>query len=231
MRPLRFHFDYVSPYAYVGWHAMKEIAARHGCVVEAVPVLFAGLLDAYGHKGPAEIPPKRVYIFKDAYRKAHRQRLPPLVPPPSHPFNPLVALRVSSLDMGLEERSRLIDALYAATWAGGGGVESPDAVARIADSIGLAGADIVARASEPAAKARLREQTDAAISSGVFGVPTVLVSSAEGGERNATQSSELFWGVDGLDALDLYLGGRDPVPPDLAARWADLPASATRRQK
>ena len=33
-------------------------------VVEYRPVLFAGLLKAHGHKGPAEIPPKREWTFR-----------------------------------------------------------------------------------------------------------------------------------------------------------------------
>ena len=53
---------------------------------------LTALLDKYGHKGPAEIPPKRVYIWKDVLRTASVLQVP-LHPPPAHPFNPLLALR------------------------------------------------------------------------------------------------------------------------------------------
>jgi 2-hydroxychromene-2-carboxylate isomerase len=59
-----------------------------------VPVLFAGLLNALGTKGPAEVPPKRLYVFKHAFRLAHGLGVP-LAPPPAHPFTPLLALRVT----------------------------------------------------------------------------------------------------------------------------------------
>src|SRR5512140_3653821 len=98
MSAIRFCFDYVSPYAYLAWTQIHALAARHGREVTPVPVLFAALLDAAGTKGPAEIPAKRGYVFKDVLRSAHRLRVP-LVPPPAHPFNPLLALRVSSLDL------------------------------------------------------------------------------------------------------------------------------------
>src|SRR5687768_5736520 len=102
--PIRVHFDFISPYAYIGWFSLRAIAARHGRAVEPVPTLLAPLLDAYGQRGPAEVPPKRAYLFKDASRKAHREGLGPLVPPPAHPFNPLLALRASSLPLEPDAR-------------------------------------------------------------------------------------------------------------------------------
>src|SRR5687768_5710550 len=97
LAPLKFFFDYVSPYAYIGWTQIHRIAEAHARSVLPVPILFAGLLNAHGQKGPAEVSAKRLYVIKDAYRKAIRFGLPPLVPPPTHPFNPLLALRVSCL--------------------------------------------------------------------------------------------------------------------------------------
>jgi 2-hydroxychromene-2-carboxylate isomerase len=214
---LRFYFDYVSPYSYVAWHQLPAIAARHAQAIEPVPVLFGAVLDAHGTKGPAEVPAKRRYLFKDVYRKARRAGVP-LTLPPTHPFNPLHALRASSLALPDDARRRLIDALFAAVWATGEGIEAPGAVARIAGSIGLDGEAIERAGSEPDAKARLRAQTDAALAAGVFGVPTVAVD------------GELFWGIDALDLLDAYLAHREPVPPELVARWETLPASAVRRR-
>jgi 2-hydroxychromene-2-carboxylate isomerase len=213
---LRVYFDYISPYSYVAWHQIPAIAARHAQSIEPVPVLFGAVLDAHGTKGPAEVPAKRRYALKDVYRKARRAGLP-LALPPAHPFNPLLALRASSLALPDDARRRLIDALFAAVWATGEGIEAPGAVARIAGSVGLDGEAIERAASEPTGKARLRAQTDEAIAAGVFGVPTVAVD------------GELFWGVDALDLLDAYLEQREPVPPELIARWEALPASAIRR--
>src|SRR4051795_1024240 len=122
---ITFYFDFISPYAFIAWTQIHAIAERNGCDVDAVPVLFAGLLDAHGTKGPAEVPAKRVYTFRDAYRKAHRLGLPPIRPPPPPPFNPLLALRAACLPSTLlpgDAQRRLIDALYAATWTHGTGI-------------------------------------------------------------------------------------------------------------
>jgi 2-hydroxychromene-2-carboxylate isomerase len=209
---VRFLFDFLSPYAYTAWHLSLALAARHGRALEPEPVLLAGLLGAHGTKGPAEIPAKRVYTFKDAFRKATVAGLP-LLPPPSHPFNPLLALRVV-LATPLADRERLITALWRGAWGGGGGVEDPANVVRLAREAGLDGEDLVARA--PGSKNALRAATEAAVREGVFGVPTLFVD------------GEMFWGVDALPFAELRLQGRDPFDPATLRRWSDLPATARR---
>ncbi|MCB9594888.1 MAG: 2-hydroxychromene-2-carboxylate isomerase [Sandaracinaceae bacterium] len=213
-RRIDFSFDFISPYAYLAWTQVHAVADRHGAAVRPVPILFAGLLNHWGHKGPAEIPPKRVYVFKDSFRRAARLGVP-YGPPPSHPFNPLLALRVvHAAGMNRE----LIDALFAATWgeAPHKGLEHPEVVAGCADAVGLDGAALLERATDPAIKAAVRDATEAAVRAGVFGVPTMSVG------------EEHFWGVDSLDLLDQHLAGEDPVTADLLARVDSLPASAKR---
>ncbi|MEZ4316726.1 MAG: 2-hydroxychromene-2-carboxylate isomerase [Myxococcota bacterium] len=212
-RVLRFELDFISPYAYITWHAVKPIAAKHGVRIEAVPILFAALLDAHGHLGPAEIPPKRAYVFKDSWRRAHALGLP-LVPPPGHPFNPLLALRVASLDLPHDLRDACVTALFHAAWGTGEGVTDPAVVERITTGLGIA--DAVERAADPAVKARVRDATTRAIERGTFGVPSLWVD------------GELFWGSDSLPYVDAWLAGEDPVPDDLLARWADLPPESRR---
>src|SRR4051812_14938048 len=122
---IEIHFDYLSPYAYLAWTQIHRIAEKHGAEVEPIPVLFAGLLQHHGTKGPAEIPAKRSYLFKDILRLAHAFGVP-IAPPATHPFNPLLPLRASSLDLDAGVRRRLIDGLYAATWAEGKRVDTKE---------------------------------------------------------------------------------------------------------
>jgi 2-hydroxychromene-2-carboxylate isomerase len=216
---VRFLFDFISPYAYLGWKQIHRVVAPFGAEVEIVPVLFAALLDAHGHKGPAEIAPKRAYTFKDVHRRAHELGLT-VEPPPTHPFNPLLALRAASLPMDSDSRRRLVDALFAATWGGGGGVEDPAAVAACAREAGLDGEAIVLEAATAEAKARLRAQTEEALRAGAFGVPTMLVS------------GELFWGSDSFGHIEAFLRGEDPLASlgeDTLARWEAIAPSAMRR--
>ena len=53
MRPAVWYFDFVSPFSYLALHRLAELPA--GLAIEFRPVLFAGLLDHWGQKGPAEI--------------------------------------------------------------------------------------------------------------------------------------------------------------------------------
>jgi len=111
--PLRFYFDYVSPNAYLAWTQLPALAERYDVAVEPVPVLFAGLLAAHDRMGPAEIPVVMRWMWKNILRKSAVLGVP-FQPPAFHPFNPLLALRVSSLPLRPEEQRRLINALFQA---------------------------------------------------------------------------------------------------------------------
>jgi 2-hydroxychromene-2-carboxylate isomerase len=214
---LRFYFDYISHNAYLSWTQIHALAKRHGLAVEPVPVLFAGLLNATGQLGPAEVPAKTRWMIRNLLRKAAELGLP-FEPPASHPFPPLLPLRVSSLPMSDETRRRLVGALFHATWALSVDVSGPQEVARIATSVGLDGAAAVRDAATDEAKQRLRHQTEAAIAAGVFGVPSVIVG------------GELFFGYDDHVWLERFLRGEDPLDRGAVERFARVRPTARRRQ-
>jgi 2-hydroxychromene-2-carboxylate isomerase len=215
---VRFYFDVVSPNAYLAWTQLPALVARHGATIEPVPVLFAGLLEAHGQLGPAEMPAKMRWMVRNNLRKAARLGVT-LNPPAFHPFNPLLALRACSLPLAPGPLADLVGALFRAVWVDGLHVSDAAVVAGVADGVGLDGAAIVDAAAQPAAKARLREQTDAAIGRGVFGIPTMTVG------------DDLFWGFDDFPQLELRLAGRDPLDAATVRPW-DVPrASATRARR
>lgn len=181
--------------------------------LERKPALLAGLLNAHGNKGPAEIPSKRTYVYEFCTYRAHARGIPFQIPA-VHPFNPLRYLRlIIALGSTPEVASAVFDALYAS----GADPDAPSTWRGLAQTLGLADPDALIEA--PAVKQQLRDNTDAAVAAGVFGVPTILV-----GDR-------LFWGEDSLPMLSAYLAG-DPVfdsPAMLATRKARY--GAHRRQK
>ena len=213
---LSFIFDFISPNAYIAWTQVHSLAARHGHAVDAVPVLFAGLLSANRALGPAEVRNKWRWMVRDIVRKAASLRIP-LVPPTSHPFNPLLALRLASLDMPTENRRRLIDVLFEAIWAGGPGVTDPDVVSQVLAERGFDGPSLVRAAGSDQVKLALRRQTEAAVKKQVFGVPSVIV-----GDR-------LFWGYDDFPHLEAHLAGGDAFDPAALAVWEAVPPSAGRK--
>lgn len=219
---LTFYFDFVSPYAYLAWKQIGDVADRHARTVHAKPILFAGLLNHHGQKGPAEIPSKRIYTFKNVIRMAHFSGLT-LKPPVAHPFNPLLALRAVSTPMAESQQHALIDAIFDVVWRGAEvdksrDVTDPKVIATLASHIGLDGKKIVEAASSPETKDRVRNETENAIALGAFGVPTMI---ADG---------ELFWGADSIPHLEAHLRGDDPANRERLAMFTEIPVGASRQK-
>lgn len=217
--PIVFYFDYISSNAYLAWHALPDLARRYDRRIEPMPVLFAGLLEAHGQLGPAEIPAKSLWMWRNNVRKAALLGVP-LNPPSFHPFNPLLALRVSSLPIAEDKRRALIDGLFDAVWVHGRHVSDPQVVAEIGDRIGLSGEELIDDAQQAESKVRLRQQTDDAIARGVFGVPSMSIG------------NEVFWGYDDFPYLELHLAGNDPIVAwEAQAHTQAIPTPSARRRR
>ncbi|HEY5789546.1 MAG TPA: 2-hydroxychromene-2-carboxylate isomerase [Gammaproteobacteria bacterium] len=186
MRDVVFHFDYISPFAYL---ASQSLARLDGLArVTFRPLLFAGLLAHWETRGPAEIVPMRRFTYRHIRWLAGRHGIP-LQFPPAHPFNPLPLLR---LTLACGSAAAVVDRLFRFVWAEGRSSEDAAAFAALCAELGV---DAVALA-DPALKLELRRNGEQALAAGVFGVPAYVVD------------GELFWGFDALDFLADYL--RDP---------------------
>ena len=218
-RTIRIYLDYISPNAYLAWNQLPKLADKYGFQIDAVPVLYAALLDASGTLGPGETPAKGRWMMKNVQRKAILLDLP-MQTPAYFPFNPVLALRMSLLPLETSMRHKLIDALFAAVWCRSLHVSESAVAESVANELGLPGASLVAQASQLDIKAQLRRRTDDAIERGVFGVPTMEVG------------DELFWGYDDFPYLELHLAGRDPLHQAGPKRLIDgttQPSSLRRR--
>jgi 2-hydroxychromene-2-carboxylate isomerase len=209
-RMLDWYFDFVSPYSYL--QCMKFPVLPADCEVRMRPVLFAGLLDAWGQKGPAEIPPKRRFTYRQVQWLADREGVR-LKFPLAHPFNPLRPLRLA---IALGSDPSVIREIFRFIWAEGRSVEDDDEWAALARRLGVTDAD--ERIAAPEIKAALRRNGEDGVAAGVFGVPAFV---ADG---------EVFWGYDATAMLLDFL--RDPAPfrQGEMARVGELPAAAERRR-
>lgn len=212
---IRFLFDFLSPYAYLGWTQVHGVARHHGAAVEPVAVQWSALLDAQGDKAGAEADALSEHTTRDVLRRAATLGLS-LAPPASYPFDPSLALRAASLDLDPGDRRRLIDALFHAAWADGRSLESADEIAAVASEIGLDGPAVVRDANDPATRTRLRGQTEKAVSRGIVAVPAVL-------STHPDRPEELFFGPDAIANLDAFLRGDPHVTPEALRRWATIP--------
>jgi 2-hydroxychromene-2-carboxylate isomerase len=208
-RPATWYFDVISPYAYLQLADLGQLPAE--IALTAKPVLFAGLLNHWGQKGPAEIPGKRLHTYRQCAWMAAQRGLPFRMPP-AHPFNPLSALRLlCALGPTLEQARIACDCVFGR----GNDPSTPEGLAALGAALGVA--DPATLAGTDAAKATLRANTDAAIAEGVWGVPTVAIS------------GELFWGADSFPMLLDYLSNPGLFAQAEMQRHTGLPMGAVRR--
>lgn len=212
---ITFCFDVISPYAWVASKRIRAFAARNGAALRAKPVLLGAILAHHGSLGPAELPAKRAYTWRDAHRCAAEHGLD-LEGPARHPFNPLLALRACTRAASGDAQWKVIDALFDAGWARGADLSSPEHLARALEAAGLH-TEILDAAATPAAKTALKDNTSQAIQAGVFGVPSFLVD------------GELFWGNDRFGHLEAYLAGEDPIDAQRIAAQLQRPSDHRRK--
>jgi len=207
MRSAIWYFDFVSPFAYICLHRLKELPAD--VAIEYKPVLFAGILDHWGQKGPAELPTKRRYTYRWSHWWAKHLGLL-FRYPAGHPFNPLHHLRLA---LACGARPDAVRRIFEAIWTSGADAADPARFASLLQEFGLRQEDL----DRPEIKERLRSNTEAAVRRGVFGVPTFEVD------------GELFWGADSIEFLKAFLADASALRNEEMRRLDGLPVSAARK--
>jgi 2-hydroxychromene-2-carboxylate isomerase len=204
---LVWYFDFISPYSYLQFEAYPELMQ----MARLRPVLFAGLLNHWGGKGPAEIPAKRLQTYRYTYWQAGEYGIT-MTYPPAHPFNSIHALRLAiALDCGYEA----VKTMFEFIWKDGRSVtdEWPALIKRLGLTVAAADALIAEQSVKDALAANGRE----AIARGVYGVPTF------------DTGKELFWGLDATDMLLDYLEDPGVFDDPEMQRIAGLPVGAARK--
>ena len=196
------YFDFVSPYSYISLHRLKELPAE----ISYKPVLFAGLLNHWGQKGPAEIPAKRRWTYRWCTWWAKELGIPFRFPA-EHPFNPLQHLRLA-LACGC--RPDAVKRIFESVWMSGANATEPAAFQALCRELGV-GAEQLA-----AAKDQLRRNTEEAAARGVFGVPSFVVD------------GEVFWGADAMEFVKAFLSDAGVLRNDEMRRVDAMPVGAAR---
>ena len=208
-RQADWYFDFVSPFAYLQFEAFDRFPDN--LAISLKPVLFAGFLGHWEHKGPAEIPAKRRQTYRYCHWLAGKRGVP-YKTPPRHPFNPLSVLRLA---IALGPEPETVGAIFRHIWVEGNDGQDPESLAALAASLGVE--DLETRVGEAAVKQQLRANTEEAIERGVFGVPTFVVG------------EEIFWGEDSTGMLLDYLADPELFQSDEFERLDNLPAAAQRK--
>lgn len=203
MKQITFYLDFISPYAYLAFEALPEALQDLSYRVVYKPVFLGGLLKHNAVLGPAEVPPKRAWIYRHVQWLAQRNGVA-LDFPAAHPFNPLGLLRlaVACDAQGLPNRY-VCETLFRHVWVGGADAANPQRLANVTQALAP-----VQESGSAEVKAQLKAHADEAIARDVFGVPSFEVD------------GKVFWGLDALPMLRAYLeGDASLVGSEADTRW------------
>jgi len=208
------YFDYLSPFSYFFFHRYFSMENEYNTLANwnFKPILLGKVLNHWGQKGPAEIPPKRLYLFRQCLRMSIKSKIE-FQPPQMHPFNPLYALRLSTEQTSKNFsdsllQKKIIKILWEHIWAKGQPSDDPDLLEKLMEKNGLDGKALMIQSFTRESKLEVNQSTEVAIKSGVFGVPSFLINDP----KRLNESDELLWGIDSWDDLIDILKNRDVLP-------------------
>ena len=190
MKTLEFFFDCGSPWTYLAFHKIEELAAAAGAELVWKPILVGGVFNAVNQEVyEARAKPNALrgrYHAKDLEDWARLYGLE-ISWPSVFPVNSVKAMRgaLVALDAGcLPAYSRAVFHRY---WSEGEDISQDDVIGAIANHVGLEAHDFLEAITKPSIKDRLRANTQELIDRGGFGSPTMFV-----------QGDDMFFGNDRL---------------------------------
>ena len=175
---LEFFFDCSSPWTYLAFHKIEEVAEQAGAELVWRPILVGGVFNTVNpsvyEQRQAPVPAKLRYHAKDLSDWAHRYGLR-IGMPPVFPVNSAKAMRGALL---ADERgliSPYARAVFETYWGELHDISQDDVLGGIAERVGLDREEFLSKVVAPEYKARLRANTGELIDRGGFGSPTMFV--------------------------------------------------------
>ena len=193
--PIKFYFDFSSPYGYLMSEKIDALAAQHDRKVQWRPILLGVIFQATG-SAPLTLqnPAKAAYSLVDFERSARFMGVP-YNPPSRFPLPTQSAARtyywLHGQDCALARQ--FAHAVYRAYFVDDRDISAPETVLEIAAGLGVDRDGLEGALQSPEIKARLRNECDEALAVGVFGSPHVIVD------------GEPFFGADRLPQIAEWL--------------------------
>ena len=192
--PIQFYFDFASPYGYMAATRITALAAKHGRTVDWKPILLGVVFKVTGGVQLPNAPLKGDYSRRDMERCARLFNIPYKLPTKFPIAGQSPSRVIYSLEAeGAERQGEVTLALYRAYMVDDRDISSPEIAADVAASVGLNRQRTLDAIADPVMKEKLKVETEAAIASGVFGSPYIIVD------------GEPFWGFDRLEHVDRWL--------------------------
>jgi 2-hydroxychromene-2-carboxylate isomerase len=189
-----FIFDFASPNAYFSYKVLPQIVERSGATLNISPCLLGGIFKETGNQPPmvtfAKVKGKMEYEMLESERFVTRHGLTRFKFNSSFPVNTLLLMRGALVAEGDGRLSEYVYAGLRSMWENDKKMDDVDVFVSEMDASGFDGEDIVKRTQDAEIKSRLIANTKAAVSRGVFGIPTFFVG------------NEMFFGKDRLHQVE-----------------------------
>jgi 2-hydroxychromene-2-carboxylate isomerase len=193
-------FDFGSPNAFLSHEAIPAIEKRTGAKFEYVPVLLGGIFKATNNKSPAEtlagVKNKREFHAIETERFVKRFAVKPYTWNPFFPINTLNLMRAAVAAQFEGVFAEYVEAAFHHMWVEPKKMDDPEVAAKALAASGLDAAKLLARSQNADVKAKLIENTQAAVERGAFGSPTFFVG------------KEIFFGKEQLREVEEMVAGR-----------------------
>lgn len=189
---MEFWFDFGSNYSYLAAMRIEALADRAGVKVLWRPFMLGPIFQSFGWSSSPFVLQKEKgdYVWRDMERLAHKYGLG-WQRPTTFPRAAVYPMRVAVAHQDAPWVPSFCKAIFSLNFVQDQDINDNAACARVLDSLGQPGAELVDKAQADANKARLRLQSEEAQRRRVFGAPTLFAG------------SELFWGNDRLeDAIE-----------------------------
>ena len=189
-----FIFDFASPNAYLVHKIVPEIEARTGASFNYIPCLLGGIFKATGNQAPmiafGDIKNKPEYEALEMQRFIARHNLTDFKMNPHFPVISLMLVRGALVAERDGYLMKYIDAMVDAMWERGLKLDDPEVLHKAYADAGFDANKIMTDMSDDAIKAKLMENTNAAVARGAFGIPTFFVG------------DEIFFGKERLGQVE-----------------------------
>jgi 2-hydroxychromene-2-carboxylate isomerase len=174
--PVKFYFDFSSPYSYFASFKIDETCEGLGREVSWRPFLLGALFKITGAQPLNTVPMKGEYCENDWQRLGRYMNVPWTMP---EAF-PIATQATARTFYWLHDQDPALAKKFAKeafmTYFGRGqDISSVDAVAELAAPLGVDHAALQAALSDDKIKQRLKDETQSAIDVGVFGAPYFIV--------------------------------------------------------
>jgi 2-hydroxychromene-2-carboxylate isomerase len=174
LSPIQSYFDFGSPTSYLASRALPVIAREVGATIDWKPILPGGIFQSTGNASPMDMPQKAAWMRTDLQRWA-KKRNAPYEFNPFFPINTLVLQRGAAAYQGGPLFDHYVQTVFSAMWEKPQILGNPATLTKVLSDAGFNADEFIAFTGSPEVKARLRANTDEAISKGVFGCPTCFV--------------------------------------------------------